>query len=177
MLQRGVEKTLTLKLAKYDSTKLSEVPPMDGPADQWLIGPNGERLGGLADRFNARAGAFPNMGPEGVMDDKTRAEIDRQMRDAFKDFNQDFGLAPGQNPFIIIDRLRGNGAGNEAGDVAGEAADRMARLEARLEQMEKMLRDALKDKGEKPAEGKEKPAGKGPGEKHTMILMPTNGPV
>ena len=177
VLQRGVEKTLTLKLAKYDSTKLSEVPPMDGPADQWLIGPNGERLGGLADRFNARAGALPNMGPEGVMDDRTRAEIDRQMRDAFKDFNHDFGLAPGQNPFIIIDNLRGNWAGNEPGDVAVEAADRMARLEARLEQMEKMLRDALKDRGEKPAEGKDKPAGKAPGEKHTMILMPTNGPV
>ena len=74
--------------------------------------------------------------------------IGQAVQDALKDFNQDFGLAPGQNPFIIIDKLRNP----EAGELAGDAADRMARLEARLEQMEKMLREALKDKGEKPAD-------------------------
>lgn len=168
VLHRGVEKALTLKLAEYDPTKLSDVPPVDVPVEEWLVGPGGERLG----RLTGRGGAFLNLGPDGVIDDQMRADIDRMVRGAWKDFNQEFGLAPGQNPFIIIDKLN-----DPAGAAAGEADDRMARLEERLEKMEQMLRDMVKDKGEKPAEGKEKPAGKAPGEKHTMIRMPATIPA
>ena len=152
VIQRGAEKTLKVKLAAYDETKLADGPAFEGlPNEMTILRPGGwggqgafggarDDLGGLPAPMPGQGGAggiaaLPGMPP--MPRDLNDQQAWREFGDAFRGMGERF-KEKGGNPFIVLEPLgKKDGAG--AGDVGMH--ELMQRLEERLATMEQALRD------------------------------------